>query len=49
VPLRDLFLNPTVAGLALAVAQRQAEKVAPAELERLLSELKAATGKTGPK
>ena len=41
--------NPTVAGLALIVAQRQAERVAPAELERLLSELEAPMGETGPK
>ena len=39
LPLRDLFLNPTVAGLALAVARRQAERIAPDEMERLLSEL----------
>jgi acyl carrier protein len=49
VPLRDLFVNPTVAGLALAIAERQAERVAPEELESLLSELKARTGETGPK
>ena len=41
LPLRDLFLNPTVAGLALAVARRQAERVAPDEMERLLSELES--------
>jgi amino acid adenylation domain-containing protein len=49
VPLRDLFVNPTVAGLALAIAERQSERVAPGELESLLSELKAWTGETGPK
>jgi hypothetical protein len=49
LPLRDLFLNPTVAGLAMAIAERQAERVAPAELERLLSELEAPIGETGPK
>ena len=41
LPLRDLFLNPTVAGLALAVARRQAERIAPDEMERLLSELES--------
>ena len=39
LPLRDLFLNPTVAGLALAVARRQAERIEPAEMERVLAEL----------
>ena len=39
LPLRDFYLNPTVAGLALAVARRQAERVAPDEMERLLAEL----------
>ena len=41
LPLRDLFLNPTVAGLALAIDQRQARQVAPAELDRLLSDLES--------
>ena len=36
LPLRDLFLNPTVAGLALAVARRQVERIEPAEMEHLL-------------
>jgi amino acid adenylation domain-containing protein len=49
LPLRDLFLNPTVAGLAMAIAEKQAERVAPAELERLLSELETPTGEAGPK
>jgi amino acid adenylation domain-containing protein len=39
VPLRELFLSPTVADLALAIAQRRAERVAPADMERILSEL----------
>jgi acyl carrier protein len=49
LPLRDLFLNPTVADLALVVAQRQAKRVMPAELERLLSESEALTDETSPK
>ena len=36
LPLRDLFLSPTVAGLALSIARRQAERIEPAEMERLL-------------
>lgn len=43
--LRDLFSNPTVAGLAVTVAQKQAERLAPAELDRLLCELEAVTRK----
>ena len=39
LPLRDLFVNPTIAGLALAIARKQAERVAPDEIERLLAEL----------
>ena len=39
LPLRDLFLNPTIAGLALAIARRQAERVAPEAMERILSKL----------
>jgi amino acid adenylation domain-containing protein len=48
VPLRDLFVNPTVEGLALAITERQAGQFAPDELERLLAEVKAPGGKTGP-
>jgi amino acid adenylation domain-containing protein len=48
VPLRDLFMNPTVARLGLAIAQRQAERVAPAERDRLLSELESSTGVGSP-
>ena len=40
LPLRDLFLNPTVAGLALAVVG-PGRAVAPAEMESLLSELES--------
>ena len=40
LPLRDLFLNPTVAGLALAIGRRQTERIAPERfvLERRLEE-----------
>ncbi|MFY9550790.1 MAG: amino acid adenylation domain-containing protein [Thermoanaerobaculia bacterium] len=38
LPLRDLFLNPTVVGLASALAQRQAGRAAPAELDESLAE-----------
>jgi amino acid adenylation domain-containing protein len=48
LPLRDLFLNPTVAELAMAIAERQAERVAPGELERLLSELESAARERSP-
>ena len=47
LPLRDLLSNPTVEDLALIVAQRQAESVEPAELERLLSEVEDSAGKAG--
>ena len=49
VPLRDLFVNPTVEGLALAIAERQADRVAPGELEGLLSDVKAAAGAAASK
>jgi len=49
VPLWDLFVNPTVAGLALAIAEKQAERVAPAVLDRLFSGLETSAGETGPK
>ncbi len=44
LPLRDLFLHPTVAQLALAIAQRQAEGIAPAEMDRILADLEASAG-----
>ncbi len=44
LPLRDLFLHPTVAQLALAVAQRQAQEIEPAEMERILAELESSAG-----
>ena len=47
VPLRELFLSPTVAGLALAIAQRRAEMVAPADMERILSELEDSSRRDG--
>jgi amino acid adenylation domain-containing protein len=46
VPLRDLFEHPTVAALALAVTRRQAEAVAPLELDRLLGELETSATDT---
>jgi amino acid adenylation domain-containing protein len=39
LPLRGLFEEPTVAGLAVAILQKQSEQLDEAELERLLSEL----------
>lgn len=49
LPLRDLFLHPTVAGLALAIAERQTAKLSHADLDRLLTELEAAeSGGAGP-
>jgi amino acid adenylation domain-containing protein len=47
VPLRDLFLSPTVAGLALTISQRRAERVAPADMERILSELEDSSRRGG--
>ena len=48
LPLRDLFLNPTVAGLALSIARRQAERIEPAEMERLLCAVEPPTnGRSG--
>ena len=44
LPLRDLFLHPTVAQMALAIAQRQAEGIAPAEMDRILAELEGSGG-----
>jgi len=37
--LRSLFEMPTIAGLALRIAQNQAEDTDPEEMDRLLSEL----------
>ncbi len=48
VPLRDLFINPTIEGLALAITERQVGQFAPEELEGLLAQVKAPGGKTGP-
>ncbi len=39
LPLRTLFESPTVAELALAIAQAQAEQTSPDDLARLLEEL----------
>jgi acyl carrier protein len=39
VPLRRVFENPTVAGLALTVIQSQADHMDSHEMEQLLSEL----------
>ncbi|MDQ2979709.1 MAG: amino acid adenylation domain-containing protein, partial [Acidobacteriota bacterium] len=47
VPLRDLFLSPTVAGLALTISQRRAERVAPADMERILAELEDSSRRDG--
>lgn len=44
LPLREFFLNPTVAGLALTIAQRQAAAVPSDDLDRLLTELEASGG-----
>ena len=41
VPLSRLFEAPTVAGLAVAVAQKRAESLSPEELDRLLTQLES--------
>jgi acyl carrier protein len=48
VPLRDLFVNPTIEDLALAIAERQADRFAAGELENLLAEVRAPARKGGP-
>ena len=40
VPLRALFSAPTVAGLALAVTELQAEQSGDEELSRMLAEIR---------
>jgi acyl carrier protein len=39
VPLRALFESPTVAAMAVVIAQNQAQQAEPADIERLLAEL----------
>jgi hypothetical protein len=39
--LRALFDSPTVASMALAITQKQAQQLEPHKLERLLEELDA--------
>ena len=39
IPLRSLFEMPTIAGLAVRIAQTQAEATDPEEMDRLLAEL----------
>ncbi len=44
VPLRRFFENPTVAGLAVAIAQCQAEQTDSDEIAELLAELEQLQG-----
>ena len=39
LPLRSLFEAPTVADMAVAIVQNQAQKVEQADIERMLAEL----------
>jgi len=41
VSVKSLFESPTVADMALAITQKQAEKVDEEEIERMLDELEA--------
>jgi hypothetical protein len=43
LPVKSLFDSPTVAEMAIVVAQNQAKKVGQEELARLLSELESIT------
>jgi amino acid adenylation domain-containing protein len=48
IPLRSLLEAATVADMALLIAERQAELVAPGELSRLLAELEEPSANTIP-
>jgi amino acid adenylation domain-containing protein/FkbM family methyltransferase len=46
IPLKSLFESPTIAGLAIRIAQNQAEDTTPEELDRLLAELEISASDT---
>ena len=46
IPLRSLFEMPTIAGLAIQIAQSQAEDTDPEEMDRILAELEVSASDT---
>jgi len=46
IPLKSLFEMPTIAGLAILIAQNQAGDTEPEEMDRLLAELEVSASDT---